>query len=140
MNGPALAKHPGPGFNSILQRRVQSVPFLASPGPWKLNPNRVRQLSKTRKPWVARSPPRTIQAKSQAMIPHTPELGFNKGPLKRFQECENRKRREVYNSVGVVTALLPHIGYKKCTEAAAMAVKATKGGMVGFYVGLCRVL
>ncbi|CAE7846664.1 aspA [Symbiodinium microadriaticum] len=29
----------------------------------------------------------------------------------------------VYNSVGVVTALLPHIGYKKCTEAAAMAVK-----------------
>ena len=31
---------------------------------------------------------------------------------------------QVYNSVGVVTALLPHIGYKKCTEAAAMAVKA----------------
>ena len=37
--------------------------------------------------------------------------------------------------MGVVTALLPHIGYKKCTEAAAMAVKATRGeGIVEFFV------
>lgn len=29
----------------------------------------------------------------------------------------------VHNSIGVVTALLPHIGYKKCTEAADRATK-----------------
>lgn len=29
----------------------------------------------------------------------------------------------VHNSIGIVTALLPHIGYKKCTEAAAKALK-----------------
>merc|ERR1711920_955962 len=37
----------------------------------------------------------------------------------------NRDRCEemVHNSIGIVTALLPHIGYKKCTEAAAKALK-----------------
>merc|ERR1740121_207862 len=29
----------------------------------------------------------------------------------------------VHNSIGIVTALLPHIGYKKCTIAADMALK-----------------
>eukprot|EP00928_Gymnodinium_smaydae_P056272 TRINITY_DN39682_c0_g1_i1.p1 TRINITY_DN39682_c0_g1~~TRINITY_DN39682_c0_g1_i1.p1 ORF type:complete len:496 (+),score=86.57 TRINITY_DN39682_c0_g1_i1:64-1551(+) len=29
----------------------------------------------------------------------------------------------VHNSIGIVTALLPHIGYKKCTEAAAKALR-----------------
>jgi aspartate ammonia-lyase len=37
----------------------------------------------------------------------------------------NRERchEMVHNSIGIVTALLPHIGYKKCTEAAAKALK-----------------
>lgn len=29
----------------------------------------------------------------------------------------------VHKSIGVVTALLPHIGYKKCTEAADRATR-----------------
>merc|ERR1712039_159444 len=37
----------------------------------------------------------------------------------------NRERCHdmVHHSIGIVTALLPHIGYKKCTEAAAKALK-----------------
>merc|ERR1712176_859045 len=37
----------------------------------------------------------------------------------------NRERchEMVHNSIGIVTALLPHIGYKKRTEAAAKALK-----------------
>merc|ERR1712003_211225 len=35
------------------------------------------------------------------------------------EHCEEM----VHNSIGIVTALLPHIGYKKCTEAAAKALK-----------------
>jgi aspartate ammonia-lyase len=40
----------------------------------------------------------------------------------------NRQRCHdmVHNSIGIVTALLPHIGYKKCTEAAARALKDNK--------------
>ena len=36
---------------------------------------------------------------------------------------EERCRELAHNSIGVVTALLPHIGYKRSTAAAAMALK-----------------
>merc|ERR1712127_1030373 len=36
---------------------------------------------------------------------------------------EERCKDMVHNSIGIVTALLPHIGYKKCTLAADMALK-----------------
>jgi len=35
---------------------------------------------------------------------------------------EERCREMVYNSIGIVTALLPHIGYKNCSTAAAKAL------------------
>merc|ERR1719310_153851 len=36
---------------------------------------------------------------------------------------EERCKELVHNSIGIVTALLPHIGYKKCTVAADKALK-----------------
>lgn len=36
---------------------------------------------------------------------------------------EDRCKEMVHNSIGIVTALLPHIGYKNCTNAAAKALK-----------------
>ncbi|CAJ1363706.1 unnamed protein product [Effrenium voratum] len=36
---------------------------------------------------------------------------------------EEHCKEMVYNSIGIITALLPHIGYKACTEAAAKALK-----------------
>jgi len=36
---------------------------------------------------------------------------------------EEHCKQMVHNSIGIVTALLPHIGYKKCTESAARALK-----------------
>merc|ERR1719310_2482296 len=36
---------------------------------------------------------------------------------------EERCKEMVHNSIGIVTALLPHIGYKKCTVAADKALK-----------------
>merc|ERR1719210_3095154 len=35
---------------------------------------------------------------------------------------EERCKEMVHNSIGIVTALLPHIGYKNCTSAAAKAL------------------
>merc|ERR1711862_930650 len=40
---------------------------------------------------------------------------------------EERCREMVQNSIGVVTALLPHIGYKNCTAAAAKALQDGRG-------------
>merc|ERR1712087_270538 len=36
---------------------------------------------------------------------------------------EEHCKQMVHNSIGIVTALLPHIGYKKCTTAADKALK-----------------
>merc|ERR1712207_27052 len=36
---------------------------------------------------------------------------------------EERCKEMVHNSIGIVTALLPHIGYKNCTNAADRALK-----------------
>jgi len=35
---------------------------------------------------------------------------------------EERCKEMVHNSIGIVTALLPHIGYKNCSNAAAQAL------------------
>merc|ERR1712060_390182 len=35
---------------------------------------------------------------------------------------EEHCKEMVHNSIGIVTALLPHIGYKNCTNAAAKAL------------------
>ena len=35
---------------------------------------------------------------------------------------EERCRELAHNSIGIVTALLPHIGYKRSTAAAALAL------------------
>merc|ERR1712151_1163773 len=39
---------------------------------------------------------------------------------------EEHCKEMVLNSIGIVTALLPHIGYKNCTTAAAMALKTKR--------------
>jgi len=39
---------------------------------------------------------------------------------------EEHCKEMVHNSIGIVTALLPHIGYKKCTTAAAMALQTKR--------------
>jgi len=45
--------------------------------------------------------------------------------VKGITANEEHCRQMVHNSIGIVTALLPHIGYKNCTAAAAKAL-ATK--------------
>lgn len=39
---------------------------------------------------------------------------------------EEHCKQSVRNSIGIVTALLPHIGYKNCTNAAAKALKENR--------------
>lgn len=44
----------------------------------------------------------------------------------------------VHNSIGIVTCLLPYIGYKNCTKAAKMALESGKSvGQVLVELGLC---
>merc|ERR1712194_756749 len=43
--------------------------------------------------------------------------------IKGITANEEHCKQMVHNSIGIVTALLPHIGYKKCTESAARALK-----------------
>merc|ERR1719310_2454459 len=43
--------------------------------------------------------------------------------IKGITANEERCKEMVHNSIGIVTALLPHIGYKKCTIAADKALK-----------------
>merc|ERR1712113_914128 len=51
--------------------------------------------------------------------------------LNIFRECcvegitanEEHCKNMVHHSIGIVTALLPHIGYKKCAAAAAKALE-----------------
>merc|ERR1739844_410757 len=43
--------------------------------------------------------------------------------IKGITANEERCREMVHNSIGIVTALLPHIGYKNCTTAADKALK-----------------
>merc|ERR1712087_1103336 len=43
--------------------------------------------------------------------------------IKGITANEERCKEMVHNSIGIVTALLPHIGYKKCTIAADKALR-----------------
>merc|ERR1712194_823128 len=43
--------------------------------------------------------------------------------IKGITANEEHCKQMVHNSIGIVTALLPHIGYKKCTIAADKALK-----------------
>lgn len=43
--------------------------------------------------------------------------------IKGITANEERCKEMVHNSIGIVTAMLPHIGYKKCTIAADKALK-----------------
>jgi len=43
--------------------------------------------------------------------------------IKGITANEDHCKKMVHNSIGIVTALLPHIGYKKCTIAADKALK-----------------
>merc|ERR1712137_1034093 len=48
---------------------------------------------------------------------------FRERCIKGITANEERCKEMVHNSIGIVTALLPHIGYKNCTNAADRALK-----------------